>query len=109
MFENTISVTVISNRGARRFGKRYGTDAQDAVRIRLAENLKATVSQRLLRRTDGITRLRGRRLEYRLQNSEKPPIPAIATFHPAYLLRNTMQKRLAWRDFLSVSKRLRDA
>jgi twitching motility protein PilT len=28
-------------------------DAQDNVRIRLAENLKATISQRLLRRSDG--------------------------------------------------------
>ena len=32
-------------------------------------------------------------------------IRAIATLHPAYLLRQPLQKRLAWRDFLQ----LRDA
>ncbi len=70
--------------------------------------LGGTAAKTLLRRTDGITRLRGRWLEYAPPTSEKPPIPAMATFHPAYLLRNTMQKRFAWRDFLSISKRLRD-
>lgn len=70
--------------------------------------LGGTSAKTLLRRTDGITRIRGRWLEYRLQNAEKPPIPAMATFHPAYLLRNTMQKRLSWRDFLSIGKRLRE-
>ena len=31
-------------------------------------------------------------------------IRAIATLHPAYLLRQPLQKRLAWRDFLAVKK-----
>ena len=33
-------------------------------------------------------------------------IRAIATFHPAYLLRSPLQKRLAWRDFLAIKKAL---
>lgn len=30
-------------------------------------------------------------------------IPAMPTFHPAYLLRNPLSKRFVWRDFLEVS------
>ena len=33
-------------------------------------------------------------------------IRAIATLHPAYLLRQPLQKRLAWRDFLAIKKAL---
>ena len=33
---------------------------------------------------------------------------AIATLHPAYLLRQPLQKRLAWRDFLAIKRALRD-
>jgi uracil-DNA glycosylase len=32
--------------------------------------------------------------------------PLLATLHPAYLLRQPAQKRLAWRDFLSLKRRL---
>jgi DNA polymerase len=28
------------------------------------------------------------------------------TFHPAFLLRNPISKRLAWRDFLAIKKTL---
>ncbi len=31
---------------------------------------------------------------------------ALATFHPAFLLRSPLQKRLAWRDFLALRKAL---
>ena len=34
-------------------------------------------------------------------------IRAIATFHPAYLLRSPLEKRFAWRDFLAIQKALR--
>ena len=36
------------------------------------------------------------------------PIPALPIFHPAFLLRQPAQKRLAWRDLQSLSARLRD-
>ena len=29
-------------------------------------------------------------------------VRALATLHPAYLLRSPLQKRLAWRDFLAL-------
>ena len=33
-------------------------------------------------------------------------IRALPTLHPAYLLRQPAQKRLAWRDFLALKKAL---
>jgi uracil-DNA glycosylase len=57
----------------------------------------------VLGRPDGITRLRGQWLEY--QAGERT-IPVMATYHPAYLLRQPGQKRDAWRDLLSLSERL---
>jgi len=59
----------------------------------------------LLANPQGITRLRGRWLEYSTPGLPRP-VPAIATFHPAYLLRTPQQKRLAWRDMLSIKKKL---
>ncbi len=53
--------------------------------------------------TEGITRLRGRWLVHRTGTRE---IPAMATLHPAYLLRQPANKRFAWRDMLAVAKRL---
>jgi uracil-DNA glycosylase len=60
-------------------------------------------TQTLLETKDGITRTRGRSLAYRTGTRE---IRAIPTFHPAYLLRQPLQKRLAWRDFLAIKKAL---
>jgi DNA polymerase len=56
----------------------------------------------------GITRLRGRWFDYATPDLARP-LPAIATFHPAYLLRTPQQKRLAWRDLLAVKKKLEEA
>ena len=60
-------------------------------------------TQTLLGTTDGITKTRGRLFKYHTGTRE---IRAIATFHPAYLLRQPLQKRLAWRDFLAIKKAL---
>jgi uracil-DNA glycosylase family 4 len=53
--------------------------------------------------TDGILKLRGKWLSYRLGDRD---VPCLATLHPAYLLRQPLQKRLAWRDFLSLKRKL---
>lgn len=53
----------------------------------------------------GITRLRGRWHAFQTLGLAAP-IPAIPMFHPAYLLRSPQQKRLAWRDLLSIRERL---
>ncbi|HWM47343.1 MAG TPA: uracil-DNA glycosylase [Xanthobacteraceae bacterium] len=60
-------------------------------------------SQALLGFSDGIRRTRGRWLSYATGTRE---IRAMATFHPAYLLRSPLEKRLAWRDFLAVKQAL---
>ncbi|MDA8232454.1 MAG: uracil-DNA glycosylase [Magnetospirillum sp.] len=59
----------------------------------------------ILARHEGIGRLRGRWFDYASPGLPRP-IPAIATFHPAYLLRTPEAKRGSWRDLLMVKKRL---
>lgn len=60
----------------------------------------------LLGLSDGVTRLRGRRLAYD-PGDGGPAVPAMVLFHPAYLLRQPMQKKLAWRDLLLLAAELR--
>lgn len=62
--------------------------------------LGATAAGRLLRTNEGITRLRGQWRNYR--SPQGHDYRALATFHPAYLLRQPGQKRLAWRDLLEL-------
>jgi uracil-DNA glycosylase family 4 len=59
--------------------------------------------QTLLGVKDGITRSRGRWFPY---DTGRREIRALATFHPAFLLRSPLQKRFAWRDFLALKKTL---
>jgi uracil-DNA glycosylase family 4 len=59
--------------------------------------------QTLLGTKDGITRMRGRWLPFDTGTRE---IKAMATFHPAFLLRSPLQKRFSWRDFLAIKKAL---
>lgn len=65
--------------------------------------LLGNTAKTLTPETDGITRLRGRWLAVPVAGR---PVPALATFHPAYLLRQPIQKRLAWRDFRALRHRL---
>ena len=60
-------------------------------------------TQTLLNSKDGILKTRGRWLPFYTGTRE---IRAIATLHPAYLLRQPVQKRFAWRDFLAIKKAL---
>jgi DNA polymerase len=52
---------------------------------------------------DGILKLRGRWLDY---DTGTRKIRALATLHPAYLLRTPSQKKLAWRDFRALKTAL---
>ncbi len=61
--------------------------------------LGATAAHFLLRREEGIMRLRGRWLEFN-------GIPVMPTFHPAFLLRQESAKREAWEDLKQVMRRL---
>ncbi|MGB0696118.1 MAG: uracil-DNA glycosylase [Rhodospirillaceae bacterium] len=62
-------------------------------------------AQTLMDTTTGITRLRGQWKDYQ-PAPEADPIPALATFHPAFLLRSPVRKREAWRDLLALKERL---
>jgi uracil-DNA glycosylase len=57
--------------------------------------------QTLIGIKDGITRSRGRWFSY---DTGRREIRALATFHPAFLLRSPLQKRFAWRDFIALKK-----
>ena len=59
----------------------------------------------LLARNDGITKLRGRWFSYESAGMSRP-VPAMPTYHPAFLLRQPAQKREAWRDWLAIGERL---
>ena len=60
-------------------------------------------AQTLLGSREGILRTRGRWFAFQTGRRE---IRATATLHPAYLLRQPLQKRLAWRDFLAIKRAL---
>jgi uracil-DNA glycosylase len=60
-------------------------------------------TQTLLGTKEGITRTRGRWFKF---DTGSRQIRAMPTYHPAFLLRSPLQKRLAWRDFLALKKAL---
>lgn len=67
----------------------------DAIQPRVIVSLGKFAAQSLLKTMDPITRLRGRRFDYR-------GAALIPTFHPAYLLRNPSAKREVWEDMKKV-------
>nr|WP_049768237.1 uracil-DNA glycosylase [Methylocella silvestris] len=62
-------------------------------------------AQTLLGAKDSMTRIRGRWLTYDCGGT---PIRALAMFHPAYLLRQPGQKKLAWQDLRMLARALAD-
>jgi DNA polymerase len=67
--------------------------------------LGGVAAKALLRSREGITRLRGRWHEVPVAGLDRP-VPALATLHPAYLLRNPAAKREAWADLLLLRRTL---
>ncbi|CAA7614108.1 Uracil-DNA glycosylase [Candidatus Terasakiella magnetica] len=67
--------------------------------------LGGAAASAVLAKADGINRLRGRWFEFNSPGLPRP-VPVLATFHPAYLLRTPEAKRDAWRDMLMVRKKL---
>jgi uracil-DNA glycosylase len=66
-----------------------------------------TATGALLGRADGIMRLRGRWFTLEGEGLDRP-IPAIATYHPSFLLRSPARKGEAWRDLLTLQTKLKD-
>lgn len=73
----------------------------DFIKPRVMVALGATALEGLLGATTPVSKVRGRWLEFR-------GIPVMATYHPAYLLRNQSisEKRKVWEDMLQVLERL---
>jgi DNA polymerase len=67
-----------------------------------------TCASTLLGRKEGIMRLRGRWFELSVPGLERP-VPALATYHPSFLLRAPARKSEAWADLLSLQARLEAA
>jgi uracil-DNA glycosylase family 4 len=58
-------------------------------------------TQTLLQTREGIMRTRGKWFDY---DTGTRTIRAIATFHPAYLLRSPSYKRMSWQDLRAIAK-----
>jgi DNA polymerase len=65
--------------------------------------LGAAAAKELMATSEGILRIRG---QWRYYDLGSRKIRIMATLHPAYLLRQPLQKRLAWRDFLAIRAQL---
>jgi uracil-DNA glycosylase family 4 len=97
-------------------GNRTPTDAEIALflpfilrHIELARPrhlvlLGGVAAKSLLRSREGITRLRGR--WHQVTCGEEQALPALATLHPAYLLRTPLAKREAWNDLLMLRRKI---
>jgi uracil-DNA glycosylase family 4 len=97
-------------------GNRTPTDAEIALflpfilrHIALAKPRRLVLlggvsAKALLRSREGITRLRGR--WHQVMIEDENPLPALATLHPAYLLRTPTAKRDAWADMLLLRRTL---
>ncbi|MBO5442339.1 MAG: uracil-DNA glycosylase [Alphaproteobacteria bacterium] len=66
--------------------------------------LGGSAANALLETEEPISRLRGKWLDYK--KNDGSVVPVLATFHPAYLLRNSGQKAKAWTDLLRLSKKI---
>ncbi|HSZ73867.1 MAG TPA: uracil-DNA glycosylase [Rhizomicrobium sp.] len=66
--------------------------------------LGAVAARHVMGKTDGIMRLRGKWLEYYVNDQMVPVMP---TLHPAYLLRRAIDKKLAWRDLQVIEEKIR--
>lgn len=102
-------------------GNRSPTDAEIAACLPFVERHIALVKPKILvlmggvaaktilRTKDGITRIRGRWVDYRpVGGNPNDVIPCLPVYHPAYLLRQPAAKRQAWNDILSLIKRSND-
>ena len=81
------------------FLRRHIELAQPRIMIMLG----AVSARHVLGLNDGIMKLRGRWLEYRIGTEM---IPVLPTLHPAYLLRQPAHKKLAWRDLQALADKL---
>lgn len=78
----------------------------ELVKPQLIVLLGAAAARAVLETNDGIMKVRGR---WRQAAFGGQSVRIMATLHPAFLLRQPIYKRLAWRDFLAVRAELQAA
>lgn len=78
----------------------------ELVRPKIVVCLGSPASKAILGSQEGILRIRGQWTTYSFGLEADEAIDATAMLHPAYLLRQPAQKRLAWRDLLALKSRL---
>ncbi len=61
----------------------------------------------LLKRKDTISKIRGKFHDYALSGG-KATIPAMATYHPTYLLKTPMQKKAVWADMQMFQVKMKE-
>lgn len=100
-------------------GNRTPTDSEIAISLPFIEKHIALIkpdflifaggvaAKSLLREDSSISRLRGKWHDYKPQidGEEATVIPALATYHPAYLLRTPSQKKQVWQDLLMAKQK----
>ena len=69
------------------------------IQPKIMVTLGRIAAQNLLKTTERIGLLRGRRFSF-----GETHIPVVATYHPAYLLRSPREKRKTWQDLLFAKK-----
>lgn len=67
--------------------------------------LGGAAAKQVLATDQGIMKLRGKWKSIEVAGK---PVKTLATLHPAFLLRNPVSKRLAWRDLLTIQAALED-
>jgi DNA polymerase len=67
--------------------------------------LGAVAARHVVGATEGIMKLRGRWMAYRVGERMVPLMP---TLHPAYLLRQPAHKKLAWRDLQAIATKMEE-
>lgn len=77
----------------------------ELVRPKILVFVGGVSAKALLGTNTGITKIRGKWLDYQLPGLEVP-IKAIALYHPAYLLRSPGRKATAWQDLLVIKREL---
>jgi len=99
-------------------GNRTPTDAEVAICLPFLKRqidlvapkvillLGGSAANAVLENSDSISRMRGQWFEY--ETASKSLISVIASFHPAFLLRNSAKKAQAWADFLRILKKLKE-
>lgn len=78
----------------------------ELIRPKILLLLGGSAANAVLDNAEPISRMRGHWLEY--APNTKINIAALASFHPAFLLRNTAQKAKSWNDFLRICKKLKE-